>query len=173
MMIILQLPSKSIEILNLKRVRNKIIEFEKECWRISYQDDKLYVVVDKGIVVLDLSGHILDLLPIYTQKKCLLLPPKTGYISQILQRLCSLHKSYRTGINYPRDVTPANDQDVFVVSKNDLSIIQQNGKESTILLRRTDGLLKPRAVYYNKDRRELLVWNEGNGHAALYKVSVA
>lgn len=68
-MIILQLPSKSIEILNLKRVRNKIIEFEKECWRISYQDDKLYVVVDKGIVVLDLSGHILDLLPIYTQKE--------------------------------------------------------------------------------------------------------
>ncbi|VDI08753.1 Hypothetical predicted protein [Mytilus galloprovincialis] len=78
--------SKSIEILNLKRVRNKIIEFEKECCRISYQDDKLYVVVDKGIVVLDLSGHILDLLPIYTQKKCLLLPPKTGYISQILQK---------------------------------------------------------------------------------------
>lgn len=72
----------------------------------------------------------------------------------------------------PEGLAVTIDQDVFVAGcdSNNLSILKQNGSKRDILLTETDGLIKPRAIYYNKDRKELLVCNERNGKAAVYKV---
>ncbi|CAG2214008.1 unnamed protein product [Mytilus edulis] len=70
------------------------------------------------------------------------------------------------------------DGKLFVVEKNkgyesnNLSIIKINGQERNVLLMRTDGLMKPRALCYNKDRQELLVCNENDASAAMYKVII-
>lgn len=59
---------------------------------------------------------------------------------------------------------------VLGIYSNNLSVIKENGQKSNILLRETDGLIKPRALCYNKDRKELLICNRDDGSAAVYKV---
>ncbi|CAG2250720.1 unnamed protein product [Mytilus edulis] len=75
-------------------------------------------------------------------------------------------------IQCPRGIAAVNNMDVLVLGiySNNLSVIKENGQKSNILLRETDGLIKPRALCYNKDRKELLICNRDDGSAAVYKV---
>lgn len=176
--------SCDIEIINLKKGKVQNIRFSGKCRGISYHDGKMYVIVDgEGIVVSNRSGKIFKTLAIDTTNVFEIATSKDG-IYYTNGRKNTIHCLSLTGkekwvyqdesIICPRDLTAVNDQGVLVVGResNNLSIIKQNGLESEILLRETDGLIKPRAVYYSKNRKELLVCSEENWSCAVYKVIV-
>lgn len=173
-----------IEIINLKKTHVKRITLQDSCRGISYQDSKLYVVVDHiGIVVLDLSGEIINTLaknnsPIQN------VTTSKDRIYFILHKTDTMHCLSLTGeeiwtfkdkaVMHLDGLAVIINQDVIVAgnSTHNLAIINQNGLESKILLTETDGLLGPRAISYNEDRNEVLVCNHRNKKAAVYKVIV-
>ncbi|CAG2230899.1 unnamed protein product [Mytilus edulis] len=51
---------KYVEILNLKKnTVEKEVEFENDCYGISYQDNKLFIIITGGIVITDIEGKVL------------------------------------------------------------------------------------------------------------------
>ncbi|VDI71122.1 Hypothetical predicted protein [Mytilus galloprovincialis] len=52
---------------------------------------------------------------------------------------------------------------------NNLTIIQQDGKDSKTLLTESDGLFYPQTVDFDMDKRTLLICNKG-GKVSMYKV---
>ncbi|CAG2188396.1 unnamed protein product [Mytilus edulis] len=128
----------------------------QHCFGISYWDNKLYVMVEKvGIVVLDTSGKALDTISIDTEK--------VGQEIWVYQ-----DKS----IVEPCGLAVASNLDVFIScsKSNNVILIRCDGKDSKIVLQKGDNLVKPKAIHFNRERRELLVCNESNQHAAVYKV---
>lgn len=171
-----------IDIINLNTKHAQKIQIGGSCRGISYQQCKLYVVEqEKGIVVLDLAGKIINTIFMNTQNIYEIATAKdriyyTNTRTNAIHCLNIIGKEiwvYKDkSVICPEGLAVTIDQDVFVAGcdSNNLSILKQNGSKRDILLTETDGLIKPRAIYYNKDRKELLVCNERNGKAAVYKV---
>lgn len=134
-----------------------------------------------GIVVLDLSGEILHTVAIDTQNLSNIATSKDriyytneqeNTIYCLSLRGQEIWEYHHKCIIQPRGVAVADNQDVFVegYKSNNLLIIEQNGQESKPLLHEPGYWTNPRAVYYSKDRKELLVCSEEDGTAAVYKV---
>ncbi|VDI73862.1 Hypothetical predicted protein [Mytilus galloprovincialis] len=174
-----------MEIINLTTTQVQKIATTHECCGIAYDDGKLFVVEkQKGIVEYDLSGKISNKLAIDTTNvMCIATTKDRIYYTK--QQNNTIHCVSLRGdgiwqyqnelILAPRGVAVDDDLGVFVVGyeSNNLSIMKSNEPNEQgidILLKRTDGLIKPRAICYNKDRKELLVCNEGDGNAAVYNV---
>ncbi|CAC5419160.1 unnamed protein product [Mytilus coruscus] len=135
-----------IDIIHLRNTQVQTITTTNECRGISYQDGLLFVVMAEiGIVLLDLSGKILNTLAIDSQNVYSIATAK-GRIYYTNEQKNTIHGLSLTGqeiwvyenesIICPRGVAVADNQDVFVVgfSSNNLSIIKQNGQGSEILL---------------------------------------
>lgn len=159
------------------------IPVEHDCRGISYQDGKLYVVLTsgKGIVVLDLSGKVLNKLKFDTGNTWVIATYKDKMYINYSDRLecCSLkgesiYWHSENNMRGPAGLAVYNEQNVFVACNDSYNvlIIKQDGKkkESRFLLSLRDGLDMPRAIYYDRDRKELLVCNECDGNAAVYTV---
>ncbi|CAC5419161.1 unnamed protein product [Mytilus coruscus] len=171
-----------IDIIHLRNTQVQTITTKNECRGISYQDHQLFVVMNEiGIVVLDLSGKILNTLAIDS--------PNVYNIATAKDRIYYTNEQEKTvhclsltghdiwvyqnnSIIWPRGVSVADNKDLFVVcsKSNNLSIINHILQDSKILLQETGDWIKPRAVYYSNDRKELLVCSEDDGTAAVYKV---
>ncbi|CAC5356918.1 unnamed protein product [Mytilus coruscus] len=130
----------------------KKISLQNSCCGISIEDRRLYVISgDSTIQVLDLSGRQLDTLNMPSNSVLHITTGRdrifyTDYDKNILH-CCSL-KGYNS---------------------DNITIIQQDGKDSKTLLTKSDGLYNPTAVYYDKEKRTLLICNY-KGEVALYKV---
>ncbi|XP_052083267.1 uncharacterized protein LOC127720623 [Mytilus californianus] len=171
-----------LEILNSNNfnIENKI-SLHNICFGISIEDGRLYVINgDSTIQVLDLSGRQLETLKVESNNSL--------YITTSSDRLfftdsanssvhcCSLKGEAlwhfkSESIAYPYGVAVDNYNNVYVVGyfSRNLTIIQQDGKDSKSSLTKSDGLDRPRAVYYDKEKRTLLICDY-NGKVALYKV---
>ncbi|CAC5389077.1 unnamed protein product [Mytilus coruscus] len=154
----------------------------ENCFGISYWDNKIYVMVEKvGIVVLDTSGKALNTISIDTEKgrKVVVFKDRIYYTDRKKNTVHCLNTVgqemwvYRDkSIVEPCGLAVASNLDVFVScsKSNNVILIRCDGKDSKILLRKGDNLVKPKAIHFNRERRELLVCNKSNQHAAVYKV---
>ncbi|XP_071121611.1 uncharacterized protein [Mytilus edulis] len=172
-----------IDIIHLSSTKVQTITTTNECRGISFQDGLFFVMMTEiGIVLLDLSGKILNILVAIDSSKVYNIATTKDRIYYTNEHDETVHCFSLAGqkiwmyqnksIIYPRGIAVADNHDVFVVGlwSNSISIINQNGQESKILLQETTDWTKPRAIYYSKDRKELLVCSEGDGNAAVYKV---
>ncbi|XP_052066806.1 uncharacterized protein LOC127706320 isoform X2 [Mytilus californianus] len=154
----------------------------EDCFGISYWDNKIYVMVEKvGIVVLDTSGKALDTISIDTEKgrKVVVFKDRIYYTNRKKNTINCLNTEgqeiwvYRDkSILEPCGLAVASNLDVFVScsKSNNVILIRCDGKDSKIVLRNGDNLVKPKAIHFNRERRELLVCNKSNQNVAVYKV---
>ncbi|VDI36578.1 Hypothetical predicted protein [Mytilus galloprovincialis] len=175
--------SRNISIINLYSPDVIKIPVEHDCRGISYQDGKLYVVLTggKGIVVLDLSGKVLNRIKYDTGNTWVIETTKNRIYTNGLDVIeCfsltgkGIWWHYENNMKGPAGIAVYNENEVFVACKNSYNLLTikqfgQKGKSKCFLSLR-DGLEMPRAIYYDRDRKELLVCNEYDGIAAMYTV---
>lgn len=175
--------SKYLEIISTKTNSNrKVIGCSNHCWGISYQDEKLYVVVYlQGILVIDLNGEILHTIDIDVST--------VFYIATTRDRIYhtvsvndSVHCSTTSGqeiwvfkdqsISCPKCISVDNDENVFVAGElsHNLTLIQRNGQRSKILLSDHDELNNPCTVHYSKEKK-IVCLGYTRESIALYQVS--
>ncbi|XP_063420940.1 uncharacterized protein LOC134706161 [Mytilus trossulus] len=174
--------AKYLEIINTTgNGDRKKVKCSDNCWDISYQDQKLYVVVFRqGIVVMDLNGKTLNTIDIYASGVSDITTTSdriyyTNYISN------SVHCCSMTGqeiwvfdnksISKPRRLFVDSNQNVFVVGQtsNNLTVIQHDGKDSKVLLTGRDGLESPTVVHYS-NQNKIVCLGYKKGSVALYQV---
>ncbi|CAC5420756.1 unnamed protein product [Mytilus coruscus] len=173
--------SKYLEIINTKKnSERKKEQFSTNCWGISYQDQKLYIVVEKqGIVVLDLNGKTLNTIDIDVSK--------VFDISTTRDRIfytdwgnntvhcCSIagHEIWifrDESLSRPRGISVDNNQYIFVASfSNNLTVIQHDGKSSKVLPTEPNERHSPWAVHYNKEKK-IVCLGYKHGSVALFNV---
>ncbi|XP_071150326.1 uncharacterized protein [Mytilus edulis] len=159
----------------------KKIAVQTDCWGISYENGSLYVISGHcTIKILDLSEiqktfeiASKGVLNITTNKdKIFYTDNKTNIV-----HCCSLNgddiwQFTSDSLQAPYDVAVDNYQNVYVVGykSNCLTMIQNDGRDSITLLTDSNGLDKPRAVFFDNKKGKILICNE-QGSAALYKVN--
>ncbi|XP_063420949.1 uncharacterized protein LOC134706170 [Mytilus trossulus] len=175
--------STYLEIINTKNTsERKRVKCSSDCWGISYQDHKLYVVVYKqGIVVMDLNGKTLNTFDIDVDRVFNITTTSdriyyTDYESNTVH-CCSMTGQEiwvftDLSISEPSGLSVDSNQNVFVVggTSNNLTVIQHDGKDSKVLLTDRDGLKSPNAVNYNKQKK-IICLGYKSGSVALYQVS--
>ncbi|CAG2223035.1 unnamed protein product [Mytilus edulis] len=158
----------------------KKIRFNRSARGLSHENGILYVVSGyASIQVLDLSGRQLETLKIASSSVMNLTTNRdnifyTDYNSNKVHCCLlsgeELWQFKSDSINNPDGIAVDNNHNVFVLGfeSNKLIIIQHDGKESKTLLTDSDGLNGPCAVYYDKEKRTLLICNQ-DGTVFLYK----
>ncbi|XP_071124080.1 uncharacterized protein [Mytilus edulis] len=174
---------RMILIINIS-TRSVISKINKSdnCYGISYNDDNLYVVIDKfKIHVMDLTGKV---------KRTMLAP--SGLIHDITvdrNRLvcidytssiycCSLDGTRmwtfkRNNFQYLRRATTDDEGNVYVTneSTHNVIVVSDDGKHHSKLLTKSDGLNNPYGIYFVKKENILLVSNDFDGQIILFDVN--
>lgn len=173
--------AKYLEIININTFTvEKKIELQDDCFGVSEKDRRLYVVGYSSIQVLDLSGRQLETLKMELNDVYYITTSKDRLFytdtSKNKVHCCRLNgeelwQFESESICLPVGITVDNKQNVYVVghSSRNLTVIQHDGKDSTTLLTLQDGLHKPNDVYFDIEKRTLLLCNE-RGKVTLYKV---
>lgn len=171
--------SQYIEIFNIRT--NKIVKKAKlknKCYGISYQDNKLYVIIEDGIVITNMHGKVLSKLNVEcglyletTEDRIYFTVERNhtvNCISMIGEELW-VHKE--ESLVGPKGITVDDHQNVYVVDikSNILVVIQHDGSSSKTVLTKADGLDQPQTLHYNKDKNLLLLCNNQEC-AALYNL---
>ncbi|XP_071155116.1 uncharacterized protein [Mytilus edulis] len=174
---------KYLEIINTTgKSKRKTVKCSDNCWGISYQDQKLYVIVfGQGIVVMDLNGKTLNTIDIHVSSVYNITATSDRiYYTDIDSD--TVHCCSMTGqeiwvfkdksISFPRGLSVDSNQNVFVVGEdfNNLTLIQHDGKDSKVLLTDSNGLKSPNVVHYNKQKKIICLGYKA-GSVALYQVS--
>ncbi|XP_052079891.1 E3 ubiquitin-protein ligase TRIM71-like [Mytilus californianus] len=174
--------AKFLEIININTFTvEKRIKLQDDCFGVSEEDGRLYVVGYSSIQVLDLSGRQLETLKMELNDVYYITTSKDRIFytdtSKNKVHCCRLNgeelwQFESESIRLPVGITVDNKQNVYVVghSSRNLTVIQHDGKDSTILLTVQDGLNKPNDVYFDIEKRTLLICNE-RGRVTLYKVN--
>ncbi|XP_063420948.1 uncharacterized protein LOC134706169 [Mytilus trossulus] len=175
--------SEYLEIINTKNNNErKKVNCYSSCYGISYQEQKLYVVVFRqGIVVMDLNGKQLNTIGIADSYVYNITTTSDRIYYTDLNRN-AVHCCSMTGQEFwvfkdhsiiePRGLSVDMNQNVYVVGEtsNNLTVMQHDGKDSKVLLTDRDGLEAPYAVKYNK-RKKIVCLGFKAGSIALYQVS--
>ncbi|CAG2245250.1 unnamed protein product [Mytilus edulis] len=173
---------RTILIINIStRSVTSTINTSGYCYGISYNDNNLYVVIDKSIIhVMDLTGKVIRTIPVPTYGIYDITVDRDRLIcidftSSIY--CCSLDgkvmwKFKKDEFQDLTSVTTDNDKNVYVTSykTNTVIVISDDGKHHKELLTKSDGLDWPRGIYFDKKENILLVCNERNGKAFLFEV---
>ncbi|XP_063410711.1 uncharacterized protein LOC134693740 [Mytilus trossulus] len=175
-----------IEIISIDtgRVQNAI-RTRSDNKGISYQKGLLFIHFHDKFIIdgIDLKGEIIQSTSYQTSPGSLSLQ----YVSTATDRLfftggfilycCDwfgaiLWKFTDEMMKFPEGVITDEMGNVYVGSYgyNNVIVISPDGKHYKELLTRKDGILKPRAMYYDKSSHCLLVCNERNGQAFLFDV---
>ncbi|CAC5356791.1 unnamed protein product [Mytilus coruscus] len=155
----------------------KKVNLNSICNGILCQDNKLFIVIEDGIVITDIAGKVLKQL-IVDCDSCI--GTTKDRINFTVKDDQTVHCISMTGeeilvrkeesLVHPSGITVDDHQNVFVVDRdsNSLIVIQHDGRSSITLLSETDGLVNPRSLHYNKDKKVFLLC-DGNG-CALYNL---
>ncbi|XP_071148097.1 E3 ubiquitin-protein ligase TRIM22-like [Mytilus edulis] len=174
--------AKFLEIRNTHSFRaEKEIRLPSKGYGVSHEDGRLYVKSGNSTIqVMDLSGKQLETLKLSSDSVLNITTSRdkifyTDYKKNIVH-CCRLNgeelwQVKRESVSHPYGVTVDHDRNVYVVGlvSNNLTIIQQDGKDSKTLLTESDGLFYPQAVDFDMDKRTLLICNKG-GKVSMYKV---
>ncbi|CAC5392080.1 unnamed protein product [Mytilus coruscus] len=171
-----------LEIINTKKRERKKLKCKNNCWGISNQDQKLYVVVlGQGIVVMDVHGKTLKTIDIDVSGVFFITTTsdRIYYTNQVSNTVhcCSMtgHEIWvfkDQSITLPGGISVDHNQNVYVVGtwSHNLTLIQHDGKDSKVLLTYRDGLNLPAAVHYNKEKNIVCLGCK-KGSVELYQVS--
>ncbi|VDI05399.1 Hypothetical predicted protein [Mytilus galloprovincialis] len=159
-------PSKYLEIINTQNNSDrKSVDCSNNCWGISHQDQKLYVVVfQQGIVVMDLNGKTLntiniDVIFLYhittTRDRIYITDPRNNTVHCCSMTGQEIWELKDQSIIKPRGISVDHNQNVFVVGEtsNNLIVMQHDGKDSNVLLTDRDRLKSPHVVNSTNKRR--------------------
>ncbi|VDI77664.1 Hypothetical predicted protein [Mytilus galloprovincialis] len=172
-----------LEIINTTcNSERKKVQCSNHCWGISYQDQKLYVVVfQQGIVVMDLNGKTLNTIDIDVSG-VFNITTTSDRIYYTDTDSDTVHCCSVTGqeiwvfkdqsISCLVGLSVDMNQNVFLVGQtsNNLTVIQHDGKDRKVLLTGRDGLEYPFAVNYNKQKKMICLGYK-TGSLALYQMS--
>ncbi|CAG2219497.1 unnamed protein product [Mytilus edulis] len=173
-----------IEIFNIKEITvESKIGCKSRCYGISHYNGNIFTIVqDHGILMMDLSGTILQTINIdihssvyfitvtddklyYTDERkdtvnCCNLVGKQIWVFENKNLVC------------PSGITVDNNQNVYVsgLKSYNLTLIQHDGKQSKEICNACDDLCAPLAVCYNKTNNSLLLGYK-TSYMALYQVS--
>ncbi|VDI76335.1 Hypothetical predicted protein [Mytilus galloprovincialis] len=168
---------QNMEILNIKNIKvERKVKFEKDCYGISYQDNKLFISIVSDIVITDIMGKVLKTFNtncgfyLTTTKDRIYFTRKSSVISISMTGETIWERTEKSSGDL-QDITVDDHENVFVTDmKSDaLIVIQHDGQFSRNLLTNTDGLYNPYVLHYNKDKKKLLVCNEAE-LAFLYNI---
>ncbi|CAG2220348.1 unnamed protein product [Mytilus edulis] len=170
-----------LKIINIKNdSESKKIRCSFNSWGISFQDQKLYVAVyRKGIEVMDLNGKKLNRivacisLSVYgitTTRERIYYKDTNNKVHCCSMSGQEIWVFEDQSISKTGGISVDNNQNVFVVGQHKLTLIQHDGKDSKVLLTDRDGLDKPGAVYYNKEKN-IVCLGYKVGSIAMYQVS--
>ena len=174
---------KSVEIMKLKNyVFTRKMKFSDSCYGISYKDGKLYTVVyNEGIVMKDLTGKTLNTIKCDVRYVDYVITTKdriyytnynrnTVYCCKMTGDIIWVFTD--ASVHGPSGLSVDNNLNVFIVGlrSNNLTVIQHDGTKSKQLLNESNGLNRPRVVYFEKNNKVLFVGNIENGYACLYQV---
>ncbi|VDI21668.1 Hypothetical predicted protein [Mytilus galloprovincialis] len=150
------------------------------CYGISYNDNNLYVVIDRSIIhVMDLTGKVIRTIPVPTDDfyDITVDRDRLVYIDKTSIYCCSLDGKviWQFKMDVFQDltcVTTDNEGNVYVTneSTNTVIVVSDDGKHHKELLTKSDGLNKPREIYFDKKENVLLVCNVTDGNAFLFDV---
>ncbi|CAG2185984.1 unnamed protein product [Mytilus edulis] len=168
---------KYIQILNTKNhIVERKVKFDKDCYGISYQANKLFIIIDDEIVILDIAGNVLITLTMDCRFYLETTVDRIYYnrdhtvhcISMTGEEIWVHKEKFLVSLG---GITVDDHQNVLVADgeSNSLIVIQHDGKTSKTLLSETDGLNRPTFLHYNKDNKTLLLCNE-DGSVALFNV---
>ncbi|CAC5395465.1 unnamed protein product [Mytilus coruscus] len=155
---------KYIEIFNIKNnIVERKVKFEIDCYGISYQDSKLFIIIG-GIVITD--RKVLKTLNIdcgsylKATKDRIYFTNKTSVNCISMAGETIWEHTEKSSVNL-RGITADDHQNVYVtdIESNTLIAVQHDGRCSRNFLSKTDGFYKPCALHYNKDKKVLLLCN--------------
>ncbi|CAG2186399.1 unnamed protein product [Mytilus edulis] len=150
------------------------------CYGISYNDNNLYVVIDRSIIhVMDLTGKVIRTIPIPTDgiHDITVDRDRLVCIDYTSIYCCSLDGKvmWKFKMDKFQDltrVTTDNEGNVYVTNEetNTVIVVSDDGKHHKELLTESDGLDDPWGIYFDKKENVLLVCNERDGNAFLFDV---
>ncbi|XP_063418519.1 tripartite motif-containing protein 16-like [Mytilus trossulus] len=158
----------------------KKISLQKYCWGVSHADGKLYVVHGDSIQVLDLSGRQLKTIKTASTSVSRIFASRDRIVYSDWESNTvhcrnlngdEIWQFVNDSIKFPVGVKADNSNNIYVVgyTSNNLTVIQHDGKDSRTLLTESDGLNRLNAVFFDKDKRTLLISTIG-GKVLLYKL---
>ncbi|VDI43859.1 tripartite motif-containing protein 2/3 [Mytilus galloprovincialis] len=172
---------KFLEIINTNTfIVEKKINLQKSSLGVSHSNGRLYTIAGTSIQVLDLSGRQLELLKTASQGGSYIKTSRDRiyYSNHSKNKIHCCHLNGEeiwelesVSLAFPKGVTVDDHNNVYAVGyiSHNLTLIENDGENIRALLSKSDGLSFPKAVYYDKNKRTLLICNEG-GKVALYKV---
>lgn len=152
------------------------------CWGLSYDDDKLYVVLNCGnICVMDLTGKVIRtiLLPLDTYKDITVYRDKFVCIDNTSIYCYSLDgkemwKFENFGYRDLRRVTADSEGNVYMTDyyKKTVIVVSNNGKHYREILTDNNELKWPCGIYFDRKENLLFVSNAHDGRAFLYDIKM-
>ncbi|XP_071147185.1 uncharacterized protein [Mytilus edulis] len=173
--------NNTILIINIStRSVTSTINTSGSCWGLSYNDNNLYVVIDRSIIhVMNLTGKVIRTIPIPTDRIYDITVDRDRLVCIHLTSIycCSLDgklmwKFKKDEIQDLRCVTTDDEGNVYVTDykTHTVIVVSDDGKQHRELLTKSDGLDKPWGIYFDKKENILLVSNPYDGKAFLFDV---
>lgn len=167
--------------INKGKIVNKF-NISGQCSGISFTGANICVAVaGDGIQVLDMKGHKVKTLPVDVTRETFM----TGDIDKLYYTHYTTHtvhcttidheqvyKFHHDELNFPQDLSVDGEGHVFVTGfiSNTLLCVSPDGQHRQVLLRQSDGLNSPTAVFFDKKRKLLLVCTNSASTVSLYEI---
>ncbi|CAC5380231.1 unnamed protein product [Mytilus coruscus] len=151
-----------------------------DCYGISYNDNNLYVVIDRSIIhVMDLTGKVIRTIPLPSDCINDITVDRDRFVCKDVRSIycCSLDgkliwKFKQDKFQDLRTVTTDNEGNVYLtnIRKNTVVVVSDDGKHHRELLTKSDGLDWPYGIYFDRKENILLVCNYDDGKVFLFDV---
>ncbi|CAG2238883.1 unnamed protein product [Mytilus edulis] len=169
----------NIDILNIKNNTNvQKVKLNSRCFGISYQDNTGFIIrIQDCIVITNIAGKVLKKLNFgcgsyigTTRDRMYFTNGRDHTVNCISMAGEKIWVCKEESLVNPSGLTVDDHQNVFVIDQGSKSliVIQHDGKSSRTLLSKTEGLINPMALHYNKGKQMLLLCDEDE--CALYNV---
>ncbi|CAC5406360.1 unnamed protein product [Mytilus coruscus] len=171
----------TIQIINISTGSvTSTINTSGRCYAISYNDNNLYVVIDFSIIhVMDLTGKVIRTIPLPSDHIWEITVDRDRLVCLVITSIyyCSLDgeliwKFEKDKFQDLSRVTTDNEGNVFVTNykTNTVVVVSDDGQHHRELLTKSDGLDRPKGIYFDKKENILLVCNWSDGKAFLFDV---
>ncbi|XP_063418377.1 uncharacterized protein LOC134701166 [Mytilus trossulus] len=171
---------RTILIINIStRSVTSTINTSGYCDGISYNDNNLYVVIDRrSIHVIDLTGKVIRTIPVPSDHITDITVDRNRLVYMDYRTIycCSLDgkvmwKFKKDEIQDLVRVTTDDEGSVYVTDEetHTVIVVSDDGKHHRELLTQSDGLNRPFGIYFDKKENILLVCNRYGGNAFLFE----